>query len=173
MNLRRFAVTCFAIAALVPQVCSADGKIDGLEKKYVVLAGLPFSAADLPRNCTIVEIPNEPQYAGFKNQRVTTEVKFFLVGDGPFKKVLDARTIGAVYHGRYQEKDDLGVVGWTFTSVEHAKTAQEAIAKSYANQPKRFRIWRSGDTVVLLIRDPLVGDECFAHFERHLSSRLK
>ena len=55
--------------------------------------------------------------------------------------------IQAIYYAVYQEKNDLGIVGWAFKTEEDAKQARDKLVEKHGD---RFTVWLSKKYVLAL-----------------------
>jgi hypothetical protein len=160
------------LAAVALRGAIAD---DGLDAKYPLLAALKLPAESLPAGCTLQAIPAEvPELKGLKNGEITTNPRFFLIGDERFAELLDAKQIEAVYFGMYKEKNEWGITGWACRSEAAAKALHDKLAVTYKNVPEtdRFRLWQVDKCVAWLWRDPGVSDRCFKRLEAVIQARF-
>jgi Domain of unknown function (DUF4440) len=143
------------------------------ELKYPLLASLTIPKDELPSNCTAAKIPeNEPGLQGLRNCAINTNPKFFTIGDGRIKDLIDGNVVQASYFGVYRERNECGIIAWAFASEKDAKNARQAIASSYANEPERFKVWQVKKYVIWLWRDPGTTDACFRSMEQFVQAKV-
>lgn len=170
-KMKSLALLAAVLAALIARSdVFAD---DALDAKYPRLAALKLPAELLPAGCSLETLPdNVKELQGLKNGQITTDPRFFLIGDERLTKLLDGKQIEAVYFGLYKEKNELGVIGWACINEAAAKSTREKLAESYKNELNRFRLWQVDKCVVWLWRDPGVSDRCFNRLETVVQARF-
>lgn len=163
------------LATLLTVLITVSGVFadDALDAEYPLLAALKLPAESLPAGCVLQEIPaNVKKLQGFKNGQITTDPRFFSIGEEHVTKLFDAKQIEAVYFGIYKERNELGIVGWACTDLAAAKAMREKLAEGDKNELDRFRLWQVDRCVAWLWRDPGVSDRCFKRLEAVLQARF-